>query len=173
MVQPKSASPKINPSWLGWPCERQWEGGASPGCKIPAEDSPARAQPLPWVVPHWKCHWLWSGSSLAAQTWTKQWGNSNRIGSRRYSTRPLMSIWFRLLLRVYWSDQPGKFCHEIPFKNIFTTCILPVFQSYRVLVVLVVEVKRRQEGLKLIENLIVLCHVSGQNASAIITHTTY
>lgn len=41
--------------------------------------------------------------------------------------------------------------------------------SYHISVVLVGEVKSWQDGLELVENLIVPCHVCGQNASAITT----
>lgn len=53
------------------------------------------------------------------------------------------------------------------------TCRLQVViisvPSYHLSVVLVGEVKRWQDGLELVENLIVSRHVSGQNASAITT----
>lgn len=39
--------------------------------------------------------------------------------------------------------------------------------SYHISVVPVSEVKRRHDGLELVEDLIVPCHVSGQNASAV------
>lgn len=41
--------------------------------------------------------------------------------------------------------------------------------SHHISVVLVGEVKSRQDGLELVENLVVSRHVSGQNASAIRT----
>lgn len=39
--------------------------------------------------------------------------------------------------------------------------------SHHISVVLIVEVKSGQDGLELVENLIVLRHVGGQNASAV------
>lgn len=46
---------------------------------------------------------------------------------------------------------------------------LHLHSSHHISVVLVGEVKSRQDGLELVENLIVPRHVSGQNASAIRT----
>lgn len=39
--------------------------------------------------------------------------------------------------------------------------------SHHISVVHIVEVKSRQDGLELVENLVVLRHVGGQNASAV------
>lgn len=100
------------------------------------------------------------------------------LGWRSVSVLSFIYIFLNLFKKTCFSRPAIKtkyvwWQHIIPeFRNIQITSgnhQCPLLSSYHISVVPVVEVKSWQDGFELVENLIVPCHVSGQNASAITT----